>query len=166
MQIKFFSIKDNMTASASDIKSQYKELIKKHHPDIIGVKGEADMKQINLEFEYIMQNGLNKAQNEKEKQAWQNFREYAEILEKIIFLDGIKIEVIGSWLWVSGNTYQYHEIIKKAGFKYSGNKKAWYWYGGMDVKRYFKGHYTMQQLRNRHNVIELETEKRQAIGMC
>ena len=160
MEIKFFNIKDGM--QASDIKAQYKDLIKRHHPDVGG--NNADMKQIIKEFEYIMQNGLNKAQNDKERQSWQGFREFAEILEKIIFLDGIKIEVIGSWLWVTGNTYPHHEIIKKAGFKYSGNKRAWYWYGNIDIKRHFKGHYSMEQLRSRHNVIELETEKRQAIS--
>lgn len=35
-------------------------------------------------------------------------------------------EVHGSWLWITRNSFQVKDVLKSLGFRYSGNKKAWY----------------------------------------
>jgi hypothetical protein len=40
--------------------------------------------------------------------------------------EGIEIDIIGSWIWLKGNTYNVKEQIKELGFKWSKNNKAWY----------------------------------------
>lgn len=45
-------------------------------------------------------------------------------------LDGCKVEVIGSWIWISGETKQYVDKFKKYGMHFAPNKKAWYFHTG------------------------------------
>jgi len=54
----------------------------------------------------------------------------ADIINKIAKLldnDEIEIEIIGSWLWISGDSKQYKNEIKEAGFRFSGAKKMWFY---------------------------------------
>lgn len=49
--------------------------------------------------------------------------------EKIRFikhLQGIKIEQIGSFLWVTGDTKKNKDALKNAGFTYHRTKQCWY----------------------------------------
>lgn len=50
----------------------------------------------------------------------------------------LKIELCGSWLWVSGNTYPVKETLKALGFKYASKKRMWYWYYGERARSYHK----------------------------
>lgn len=169
MILRFFKIQDD--ATAQNIKSLYRDLIKKHHPDVGG--SDDDMKQINAEFSFLMQKGLNSfnaknnnpesAEETKNRRQWQDFKEFSEILQKIIMLNGIIIEIIGSWVWISGQSYLHIEELKKAGFKYSGQKKAWYWYASMDAKRHYKGHFNLNQLRQRHGSCILESDSQKKL---
>jgi len=52
---------------------------------------------------------------------------------KTLDLSNIKIELIGSWLWLTGDTFNIKEQLKNLGFFYSANKKAWF-YNGSDYK--------------------------------
>ena len=41
---------------------------------------------------------------------------------------GLTGEVCGRWLWVtSSQAHQHREELKNLGFRYSSNKRAWYW---------------------------------------
>ena len=79
-----------------------------------------------------------------------------EIIEKIKNLDKIKIEIIGTWLWVSGNTYEHKDILKELGLWYSKNKESWY-HNGDKRKFKIKGRYTMHQLRDKFITEEIQT---------
>ena len=50
-----------------------------------------------------------------------------EMLQKVIYFSDITIEIIGNWIWISGNTYQYRKELKEMGYKWASNKKMWYW---------------------------------------
>ena len=41
--------------------------------------------------------------------------------------EGLHFEVCGTWLWVTGKTYQVKDILKELGFRYSANKLSWYY---------------------------------------
>lgn len=51
-----------------------------------------------------------------------------EMLAKVICFVGIQIEIIGAWIWISGNTYQHRKELSKSGFKFARQKKYWYWH--------------------------------------
>lgn len=139
MEIKFFTME---LANVTDLKTAFYGLVKKHHPDVAGGSNE-DMKQIIAEYEYLFKNvhelgkaGMTADEVKKDFHSLDdNFREQ---IIKVAFLDDIIIEIIGSWVWVSGNTSKHYDIFKGAGFKWSGGKKAWYWYNGMNAQKYYR----------------------------
>ena len=60
----------------------------------------------------------------------QNLKPLIEIETlKHLKAEDIKIEVIGFWIWISGNTFPIKDRLKEIGFLYSGNKKAWFFNG-------------------------------------
>jgi len=36
-------------------------------------------------------------------------------------------EVLGNWLWITKNSFPVKDVLKSLGFRYSGDKKAWYY---------------------------------------
>ena len=56
----------------------------------------------------------------------EEFMKYPEIINKLVCLEGIIIELIGNWIWVSGNTYEHREVIKQTGFMFAPSKCMWY----------------------------------------
>ena len=41
--------------------------------------------------------------------------------------DAVNVEVIKDWLWVSGKIFDVRDALKELGFRYSSDKKSWYW---------------------------------------
>jgi len=98
MNIKYFY----NCHSLEEVKRKYKELAMLHHPDRGG--NTAIMQEINLEYEEIQKNPLFDFSNETEEDQ-EEFIRYPEIINQIIGLDGLIIELIDNWIWISGNTY-------------------------------------------------------------
>ena len=74
---------------------------------------------------------------------------YRVIIEKIISIPDIQIEIIGTWLWVSGKTYEYRDIFKSFGMRYAKTKKAWYYTN--ENTGYHKGyHKDLDEIRNKY----------------
>jgi hypothetical protein len=50
-----------------------------------------------------------------------------QLLAQLSMLPGkIRIELIGTWLWVSGDTKPVKEELKKLGFSWHSKKVCWY----------------------------------------
>jgi hypothetical protein len=41
--------------------------------------------------------------------------------------EGLRLELSGSWIWLSGTTFTVKNALKEPGFRYSPEKKSWYW---------------------------------------
>jgi len=110
--------------SLEEVKKHYKNLAFIHHPDR---GGETErMQQINAEYESIMKNpSFAFSKQSEEEQA--EFIKYPEIINQIIGLNGIVIELIGNWIWLSGNTYPHREELKRIGFYFASKKVMWYY---------------------------------------
>lgn len=57
-----------------------------------------------------------------------------EILAKVESMEGVAVEKCGTFLWLSGNTYEHRREIKALGFKWSAGKQKWFlapkgWHG-------------------------------------
>ena len=107
-----------------DLRKEYRKLANEHHPDRGG--STAIMQIINIEYEYLLRNANfeKKLATEEEQN---NGMKYRDIIEKLMKIPQIKIEIIGSWVWVSGNTYPVKNQLKQAGLLFSGTKKMWYY---------------------------------------
>jgi hypothetical protein len=122
-------------STLEELRRAYYREAKLHHPDIGG--DTEIMKQINAEFEYL---GIQMLANPDFKD-WEKKREYetmehfVDIIDQLINIVGVDIEIIGVWLWVTGNTYPSRDKLKEAGLKFSTKKSAWYWHTGHYRKR-------------------------------
>lgn len=139
-----------------DVKETYRKLAKKLHPDC---GGDADeFKKMMQEYTTVFKRLKNVHRNEnRTEQAEQESRTeyqetpemFADIINKVIFMDGVEIEIVGSWVWLSGNTYAYKDEIKAAGFFWSSKHKKWYWNGGTHKsKKHSK--LTFEQVKDLH----------------
>jgi curved DNA-binding protein CbpA len=111
-----------------ELKAEYKRLAKKHHPDLGG--DEEIMKQINAQYDELSQelpkrNAKGEKYQPQQREVPAAFR--AAVLA-VIVLDGIMLELCGSWLWATGETRKHKEALKAAGYRFSANKSAWYWH--------------------------------------
>lgn len=153
------------------LRKAYKDLLKQHHPDNGG--SEEIMKAINVEYEQLFKILKNRHEskatgtesNTSENVKW-NFEEdekLREVLQKIINFEDISIEICGSWLWVSGNTYQYRKAFKELGFMWASTKKMWYWKPETYVKKSRKA-LSMDEIRDYYGSTEVKTETRKKLA--
>jgi len=99
----------------NELKKVYKKLAKKYHPDIGG--NEEDFKKLNSSY----QNLLSKNQFDFKIDI-----EIENVISEVLHFD-LLIEIVGSWIWISGDTKPHKEELKKANFKWHSKRKKWYW---------------------------------------
>lgn len=111
-----------------ELKKEYRTLAMKHHPDRGGDL--ETMQAINAEYDEVFKRVKNLHTNANgetyEKETQEQPDEFRNIIEILLRMQGVHIEVIGSFIWLSGDTKVYKDQIKELGFKWSSNKKMWY----------------------------------------
>ena len=152
--------------TAEELKKAYKRLCLQLHPDKGG--DPAEFKAMQAEYEEAAQRiargeAAGNYQHNKKKdgtyktaeEILREQKEFAEVLEKLIGLEGLSLEICGNWLWIGGNTYQYKDVIKSVGAKWANKKKLWYWHAGEWVKKVRKT-LTMDEIRDLHGSEKLQ----------
>ncbi len=147
INVKYFDV--NSSTGIDDLKKQYYNLAKKHHPDTGGTN--ESFREMNDEYEYlqklILTNGnFTTAEQSNETEISEIYR---DIINSLISLPGILIELVGSWIWISGNTYPVKEAIKEAGFKFHGKKSMWFWHPG-EYRKFNNSEMDMEEIRQRY----------------
>ena len=110
-----------------EVKAKYKQLAKQYHPDCGG--DTETMQAINTEYSYACAKLL-KGENLSQEETDEGIRlseEYRAVIEQLMPLAGILIEVVGNWIWVTGNTKPVKQQLKDAGLFYASKKVAWYY---------------------------------------
>lgn len=136
-------------STIEELKKMYKQLAKKFHPDLnLDKDTTKDMVAINNEYDYL----FTRLFSDKDKKAGHsvndNFRSIVDILMQDKF-SAITIEIVGSWIWLSGSTFNVKDEIKELNFKWSKNNKKWY-LGEILGKK--KGRMTWEQKVNLYGV--------------
>ena len=159
-KIQALSILDPKDNTQAALKQAYRQASLKHHPDTGG--NTEIMALVNLAYEVlkeILDNNMTWLSGDlwKAKKATPLTETMTILFEKIKFFVGIKVELIGTWLWVSGETRTYKEQLKEYGFKWSKNKTSWYYHEGT-YRRRSKKDFDMDAIRGMHGSEELKTE--------
>ena len=116
----------------AEIKARYRDLCKQHHPDLGG--NEETMKAVNLAYEDRLRGEFRKSMdNDRAEQTVDLEREVAAKVAEIIRLQGIIIELVGRWIWVTGDTFSVKDTLKAAGLFWASKKRAWYWHKPEDT---------------------------------
>ena len=147
--------------SVEQLKKEYKKLAVKHHPDLGGKT--SDMQEINNEYDRLFAELKNVHETAEGKtytsktENTEKANEFKDIIEKLIHLAGVKIEIIGSWIWLTGNTYQHREEIKKLDFKWSKSKKAWYFHKS-EYRKHNARSFTLDEIRSLYGSEEIKND--------
>ena len=152
-----------------ELKKEYKRLALLHHPDRGG--DTATMQDINAEYDSLF-DGVKDFHKNKDGETYtkateETASEWREVISRLLSLRmvGVDIEVIGSFLWVSGNTKPYREELKKMGMRWSQNKAAWY-LSPPGYKRFSNREYSMDDIRTLYGSqrVKEEADKQKAIA--
>ncbi|MCL2592149.1 MAG: molecular chaperone DnaJ [Defluviitaleaceae bacterium] len=145
--------------TAEELKRVYKKLAVKHHPDNGG--DTEKMKVVNSEyfelFEKLKKIHTNAEGEQYTKETNETPEEFINIINELIRFDKILIEIIGSFIWVSGETKPYKEQLKALGFKWSSNKLSWY-LAPKDYKKRNHKNYSMDDIRGMYGSKEVENK--------
>lgn len=142
-----------------EIKKAYKSAMILNHPD--KQNGCTVKAQFINEAYAILSKLENVTYQEDDSSANLNSR-LSNALNFAQSLNDVTIELCGSWLWVSGETYHHREQFMEHGFLYSRGKKSWYFNGEMNKKYKKRGSYSMDKIRQEHGseIITSRKEKR------
>lgn len=114
-----------------EVKELYRTLAKENHPDKGG--SVQTMQDINNQYTRainIIAKGGKFTAAEAEAEILQA-EAYQQAVNKVVNLEGCKLELIGSWLWITGATKQHAAILKQDPAKFVWAKKktdfsAWF----------------------------------------
>ena len=106
----------------NEAKKVYKTLAKKLHPDVGG--SEEEFKLLNAIYNDFIENKIYFSNDFKID------LDLEKIISQILHFENITIELVGSWIWLSGDTKEIKDKLKELGFKWASKKKMWF-YGEM-----------------------------------
>lgn len=115
-----------------EVKRQYRKLVFEHHPDK-GGKLE-DMQRVNAEFEALKKRVYNihedmsgNVYTDQTQETPDDVTErFMDIIEQLVHMDGLEIEICGSFLWIGGDTKPHKDELKAMGFRWASKKRRWF----------------------------------------
>lgn len=148
----------NDCTTIEEVKATYKKLAKQYHPDCGG--DTATMQSLNTEYAFACAKIL-KGEDLSAEEIDEEIRlseEYRQVIEKIINLEDIIIEVVGHWIWVTGNTFPVRKELKEAGLFFASKKVAWY-YRAEEYRSKGSGK-TLDEIRGKYGSEKINTGHR------
>ena len=94
------------------------------------------------------------------KETTETPEQFKDIINKLFNLkmDGVAIEVVGTFIWLTGNTKPYKDDIKALEFRYSPKKYAWY-KAPSDYKKRSRKNYDMDTIRGMYGSQKVKEDK-------
>ena len=123
----------------NEAKKIYKNLAKKLHPDVGG--SEEEFKILNAVYNDFIENKIYFSNDFKID------LDLEKIISQILHFENITIELVGSWIWLSGDTKEIKDKLKELGFKWASKKKMWY-YGEMKGKSH--GEKSLDEIKDKY----------------
>jgi hypothetical protein len=145
------------------LKKQYFQLAKKYHPDAGGTT--AQFQNLQAEYEKLLNTllkGSNLSQEQKDNEVVID-KAIRDVIDALINIEDINIELIGKWLWISGNTYPVRQSLKSAGLIFIKKEGKPYWvYKGVESAG--RGKAAMEDIKRKYGVFEIKAPTTKKIG--
>lgn len=131
--------------TVGEAKTLYRTLAMQHHPDRGG--DTATMQAINAEYHATLKrfDGVSyKGTDGKDHRYTYRQDVEQELMNKIAALfalkmDGVFIEIVGSWLWVYGETRPFKDTLKTLSFRWHSKRSKWYFHKKSLYQREYSG---------------------------
>ena len=104
-------------------KQAYRKAAQQYHPDR-NPAGTEMMQLVNAAYE-VLKDFTGKVPLDG-SDSFNYGEKINEALNAIVGLGGLKIEICGTWVWVSGDTKTHKEKLKAAKYLWSHKKSCWY----------------------------------------
>lgn len=131
--------------SFDEVKNAFKKAAVKYHPDK-NPSGAEMMKLVNNAMDVLKEQTFPITNSPSATTS-----DFGSIinqkLNEIIDLDGLIIEVMGSWVWITGETKKHKDKLSKAKFYYAKKKKAWYFHPPQETKNFYRGRKSLEDIR-------------------
>jgi len=153
------SILGNPEPGKQSVLKAYRIKAKQYHPD--HKNGDLElMKLVNIAFQTLEDISFQWTSRESEngKRTAPLTETISALWDQIKHYQGISGEIIGSWLWITGNTYPIKDYLKNLGFRFAHYKQAWYYHDGDYWKR-SRRKFDLEDLRGMWGVEELDKEE-------
>ena len=140
-------------AGINEAKKIFKMLAKKLHPDVGG--DTESFKILNAVYTNLIEHKIYFSSDIKID------IELEKIISLILHFENITIELVGSWIWVSGDTKVIKEKLKELGFKWASKKKMWY-FGEMKGKNLKPK--SMNEIKNKYGSKTMKSSIKKSIA--
>jgi len=155
--------------SINEIKTEYRTLAKKYHPDVNPGISDETMKEINNQYHEALKrfDGFTSKGSDNQDHTYRYDQAIEqEIIDKVIELlklnmKNVEIEIIGTWIWISGNTKPYRTELKQAKCVWHSKRYMWY-FRKMDYRRRYSN-MDMNDLRDMYGSKKYDTESENKI---
>jgi hypothetical protein len=154
-------------ATEQQIKKRFHELMLIHHPDRGGnlqicleIVGQYHESLKNCQYTGCEYNGEKQAYRYNEAME----KEFEEAMDWAMTLSFCKVELIGTWLWVSGKTFPISNKFRERGFHWASKKHAWCFHVGLWRRN--KRHFALDDLRAKYGYEVLKEEEDQKAMTC
>ncbi len=138
----------------NEAKKIYKQLAKKLHPDMVG-GDEESFKLLNAIYTDLIEHKIYFSNDFKID------IELEKVISLILHFENITIELVGSWVWVSGDTKEIKEKLKELGFKWASKKKMWF-YGEMKGRN--PQEKSMEEIKSKYGSETLKSKEKKEIA--
>ena len=159
-------------------KSLFRKLAMQHHPDLGGDL--ETMKELNRQWSHFQINFEKETQRARSRKSraehgedpkYKTPADFADFDEKMEAIrqkieealnlhlpEDCTIELMGLWVWITGNTFPHRDRLGKKGigFAFAGEKKAWFYAGVKSKNREKK---SLDEIRGMHGSTIFRNEK-------
>lgn len=144
-----------------EARALFRKLAQKLHPDHDG--NQADFVAMVDEFQRLQKFTWDNAGQAKWGAGYQSTKDFVlskEAMERLLAVlryPDLITEIIGTWVWVTGETRKYKDQLKELNFKWSPKKLAWN-YHSEPWRKTYRYNYSMDEIRNMHRTQMWEQE--------
>jgi len=138
----------------NEAKKIYRQLAKKLHPDVGG--NNEEFKILNAVYNELIEHKIYFSNDIKIDV------ELEKIISLILHFEIITIELVGSWIWVSGDTKEIKDKLKEFGFKWARKKMMWY-YGEKKIFNHGKTK-SMDEIKSKYETKTFKSKEKTKIA--